>query len=93
MTTCKPRPVTASEPTPSSYTLRTMRGAGLSARWGKVAKGNAAIIYVRDRKSPYPYQRIWWPVTRAMWAVMQQEGVRPGFASFTFNAIEIPSNL
>ena len=66
-----------------SYTVGTLRAAGLEARWSRTRRG-APIIAARDPHGRERHQReTWWIVDRWMWEAMAREGVRGGFDSAT----------
>jgi hypothetical protein len=57
------------------YSVKTIRAAGLQARWTRTRLG-APIISANAGKG-------WYVVGRDMWNAMKAEGVRPAFERFT----------
>lgn len=68
------------------YSVKTLREAGLQARWTKTGKYQSKpIIVARDPKAPHAHQRdTWWAVDDRMWSAMCRDGIRSGFLSVTF---------
>ena len=65
------------------YNVKTLRDAGLEARWTRTRRG-APILIARDPQGESRHQREqWWPVDRHVWAKMQREGIREGFDGAT----------
>jgi len=65
------------------YSVKTLRAAGLEARWTHNRNG-APIIVARNPKAPGPHQRTtWWYVTSVMWIAMQKDGVEEAFNNHT----------
>ena len=65
------------------YVVKTLRDAGLEARWGRTSRGTPAL-FARDLEAKHAHQREkWWCVDTAMWAQMKENGVREGFTNAT----------
>ena len=66
-----------------SYTVKTLRDAGLEARWGRTRDG-APCLFTRDPNAAHTHQRRkWWMVDRGMWDAMNKLGVCDGFDGAT----------
>jgi len=66
-----------------TYTVKTLRAAGLEARWSRNSAG-APIIVARDPKAEHRHQReTWWMVDAGMWKEMEKEGIKKTFDQFT----------
>lgn len=67
----------------TKYSVKTLRDAGLEARWTHNSKG-APIIVARDPKAELVHQRhTWWFVDAKMWADMLKSGVHEAFVQHT----------
>jgi len=65
------------------YSVKTIRAAGLEARWTHNRNG-APIIVARDPQARNEHQRkTWWHVGRAMWDAMMKIGVKEAFEQHT----------
>lgn len=65
------------------YTVKTLRVAGLEARWTRTGSG-APIIVARDHQAKHAHQRErWWVVSPEMFETMQRDGIREGFDRHT----------
>jgi hypothetical protein len=65
------------------YSVKTLRSAGLEARWTHNRNG-APIIVARNLRAPLTHQRsTWWHVTAGMWTSMQKDGVVEAFDNHT----------
>lgn len=61
------------------YSVKTLRDAGLEAKWGKTSRG-APIMFARNPKSQLLHQRTkWWMVDNVVWKAMEKDGVQEGF--------------
>lgn len=58
------------------YSVKTLRAAGLEARWTHSRYG-APIIVARE-----PNTKTWWHVSHDMWTAMGKEGVLKAFKRF-----------
>lgn len=68
------------------YSVKTLRAAGLEARWTRNRNG-APIIVVRDPAANLRHQRqTWWAVGQRMWDDMMKDGVREAFDQHTLIA-------
>lgn len=61
------------------YSVKTLRAAGLEARWSRNRHG-APIIVARD---PQSTARTWWHVGQDMWNAMAKDGIVETFKRFT----------
>ena len=65
------------------YSVKTLRKAGLEAKWTKTARG-APIMIARNPSSQLLHQRSkWWFVNNSVWKRMQEVGVKDGFDGAT----------
>jgi hypothetical protein len=65
------------------YSVKTLREAGLEAKWTKTRNG-APIIVARDPQAKASHQRTtWWAVTAVVWSMMIRDGIKQGFDSCT----------
>lgn len=65
------------------YSVKTLRSAGLEARWTHNRSG-APIIVARDPQSTTAHQRnTWWHVGQTMWDAMKSIGIKPAFDQHT----------
>ena len=61
------------------YSVKTLRAAGLEARWTHNRNG-APIIVCRDPLAKAKHQReTWWHIGQKMWDSMKEVGVREAF--------------
>lgn len=61
------------------YQVKTLRDAGLEAKWSKTPTG-APIIVARNPNSKLAHQREkWWFITARAWKVMSEVGIIEGF--------------
>lgn len=58
------------------YSVKTIRAAGLEARWTKTRRGSP-IIAAREPG------KLWCVIDSRMWEDMKVEGVRPAFERYT----------
>ena len=66
-----------------AYSVKTLRAAGLEARWGRTRNG-APMIFARNPASDLRHQReSWWAVGATMFGQMRAHGVREGFDAMT----------
>lgn len=69
--------------TMNRYSVKTLREAGLEARWTKTRNG-APIIVAHDPMASSEHQRkTWWTIDWATWKTMQKVGIREGFDRHT----------
>lgn len=67
------------------YRVKTLRDAGLEAKWGKTRQG-APMMFARNPNGA-PHQRnSWWAVDSNMWDAMKRNGVLEGFHNATLLA-------
>lgn len=66
----------------TKYSVKTLRSAGLEARWTRNRNG-APIIVARDPQAGLTHRQAWWAVGQKMWDDMMKDGVREGFAQHT----------
>ena len=65
------------------YSVKTLREAGLEARWTHNRNG-APIIVARDPQARSEHQRkTWWHVGQTMWDTMKEVGVKEAFDRHT----------
>ncbi len=65
------------------YSVKTLREAGLEAKWGKNSKG-APIIFARNPMATLAHQRnSWWAVNASMWKDMSSSGIIKAFDKYT----------
>lgn len=65
------------------YSVKTLRAAGLEARWTRTSRG-APIIVARYPEADFPHQReTWWTVDAAMWEAAEKEGIIHAFVMHT----------
>lgn len=66
------------------YSVKTLRAAGLEARWTRTSAG-APIIVCRDPKSAMAHARkTWWTVGQKMWDAMLKDGIVDAFNNHVF---------
>lgn len=66
-----------------NYSVKTLREAGLEAKWSRNRRG-APIIVARNPKATNKHQReTYWYVSKDMWAAMERDGILNGFDQFT----------
>lgn len=66
-----------------SLSVKTMRDAGLEAKWGKTSRG-VPVLFVRDPNASTNHQRVkWWMLDRGMWEAMNRQGIKEGFNACT----------
>ena len=68
-----------------TYSVTTLRAAGLEAKWFKVGKYKSTpCLFARDPKASHPHQRdTWWQVGTSMWSAMCRDGIVTGFRNST----------
>ena len=65
-----------------TYSVKTLRKAGLEARWGY--RNRKRILCARDPNAHAAHQRnTWWYVDKDMFEAMKRDGVREAFTNHT----------
>ena len=63
--------------------VKTMREAGLEAKWGR-ARNGAPCMFVRNPKAELKHQReSWWLLNKGMWEDMNKRGILQAFDQHT----------
>lgn len=73
--------------------VKTMRDAGLEAKWGKFR--GTPFIFVRNPNSKLKHQREqWWILDKDMWQAMNKQGIVEAFTNHTLlgDIFSIPLN-
>ena len=65
------------------YSVKTLRAAGLEAKWSKLRSG-APIIICRNPSAKLEHQRkTWWHIDAKLWAQMGKLGIVEAFDNIT----------